>query len=446
MIREDVFKGILHLDFYSFQKETITAYISVLNNDISEMQKAMENALMIIESSLHILAYGVCLAILDFRILLVVLVFSGVAIFLPQITGKELSVRKKLQMDKLTEYLARTQDILRAFTNVNRQSDFYIMKYYNDKLVEAENGMEHYGKFRAFSVVLNGTAMYLIGIATFGVVGMLLISGEITIGTAAAALSYVDQFVFPVKDIMNCIGEIMAVRGIGDRLKTLIEQVNVERKRKLEVFEKAIEVQEAIVENQDFCLGAVSFLFEKNKKYVIIGGNGSGKSTFLKTISGRLPYKSGHIKIDDNELEDIDFSEICEVIEQNQHIYDASIQDNITLFGCYDMAESVKILGDHPKVQEILKKENATFLSGGEKQIVIIMKALASGKKIILMDEALSAVDSDLSEYVMDQILHLKDRTVISITHNRSEEHLKKYDCQIYMENGRVCEPLSKMS
>ncbi|XCP85243.1 ABC transporter ATP-binding protein [Roseburia hominis] len=438
LIRRDVFDGMLDLDFPEFQKESTATYISTLNNDISEMQKAMENVLMIIESSLHILAYGVCLAVLDVRILVVVLIFSGLASFLPGVTGKELSARKKRSLDKLAEYLERAQDILMAFTNVNRQSKPYIMKHYDEKLVEAEDSMEHYGKFRAFSVILNGTTMFLIGLATFGAVGVLLVQKEITIGTAAAALSYVDQFVFPVRDILNCIGEIMAVKGIWSGLGEVMNRKKPETKEIPQEFDKGIEVSQVSAQNGEFHLGEVSFVFEKNKKYAVTGGNGSGKSTFLKVLEGRLPYESGKIRFDRHELRNTDISQICEIIEQNQHVYDASIEDNITLFGCYDMKESKKILGGHPKVQYILQQENAKSLSGGEKQLVIIMKALASNRKVILMDEALSAVDTELSEYIMDRLLEMEDRTIIAITHNTAKEHLEKYSCQIRMADGKI--------
>lgn len=438
LIRRDVFHGFLNMDFFEFQKEETSAYIAVLNNDISEMQKALENVLMVIESTLHILAYAACLAFLDVRILIVVLAFSGLASFLPKITGKELSNRKKGSLDKLAEYLGRAQDILLAFTNVNKQSKPYIMKHYDEKLIEAEDSMEHYGKFRAFSVVLNGTAMFLLGIATFGIVGALLALREITMGTAAAALSYVDQFVFPVRDILNSMGEIMAVKGIWGRLEAVIDRKETKKKEIPQKFEKAVKVSHMSVQNGEFQLRDVTVSLEKNKKYVVTGGNGSGKSTFLKALSGRLPYKSGNIRYDDHELKDTDISQICEIIEQNQHIYDASVKDNITLFGCYDLERSRKILGDHPKVQYILQQENAKNLSGGEKQIVIIMKALASDKEIILMDEALSAVDSELAEYIMDRLLEMKDRTMIVITHNNRKSHLEKYHHQIHMECGNI--------
>lgn len=436
LMRRDVFAGMMRMDFCQFHQKAISSYVSMLNNDIAEMQKALENILMMAESSLHIIAYGVFLAILDWRILLVILFFSSMAILIPKVTGGELSERKKRNLDKRGEYLARAQDILSAFTNMNEKTRPYIQKHYDKKLIEAEDSMEYYGKYRAFSVVLHGTAMYLIGIGTFVIVGSLLIAKEITLGTAAAALSYVDQFVFPIKDILNCIAEVLSVKGVWKKLDEIISQSGSEKEH-IKDFRKEIKISKLAVRNKEFCMEDVTVTFEKNRKYVITGGNGSGKSTLLKAVRGYLPYESGSIQIDGQELRKYDISDICEMIEQNQSVYDASVTDNITMFGCYDIEKCMDVFGEHPKIKYILQQPNAKLLSGGEKQIVILLKAIASGKNLLILDEALSAVDRELSEYMTERILEMKDKTVIAVTHNCAKEHLAKYDFQIELKGGK---------
>lgn len=84
-----------------------------------------------------------------------------------------------------------------------------------------------------------------------------------------------------------------------------------------------------------------------------------------------------------------------------------------------------------------LNPKGITTLAGGYLGIVILLKAIASGKNLLILDEALSAVDRELSEYMTDRILEMKDKTVIAVTHNCSKEHLAKYDFQIELKGGK---------
>ena len=126
-------------------------------------------------------------------------------------------------------------------------------------------------------------------------------------------------------------------------------------------------------------------------------------------------------------------------INQNEHIFMDNFIDNCTVFNSYSLDKLKEVMTNVvPDIAQRLKdKDNCQTLSGGEKQIVAIMRMLTADTEIFLMDEPFSAVDMSTTELLQKELLSMGNKTIIMVTHKISDE-LKDFDEIILMESGRI--------
>lgn len=194
----------------------------------------------------------------------------------------------------------------------------------------------------------------------------------------------------------------------------------------------------------------ISLSFKRNRFYSIIGPNGSGKSTLLKNILKVLEPQKGTIYIDDTDLVTLRSREIAKrmsSVPQNTHIdFDFTVQD-IVLMGrnpyirrfqsesARDIQISKKAMLDTNTWE--LRDKNINEISGGERQRVIVARALAQEADIMLLDEPVSQLDIHHQLEVMDTLRILVDNsglTVISVLHDLNLA--AQYSDHIILLNG----------
>ena len=184
----------------------------------------------------------------------------------------------------------------------------------------------------------------------------------------------------------------------------------------------------------------------------VTGKSGAGKSTFIDLITGLLEATDGSIEIDDKllnkDLKPLWQSNIAYVPQQS-FIADDTITRNIA-FGVIDeeidrtkINESAKIAKVNDFVEKELIKgfdtiigENGIRLSGGQRQRLSIARALYFDHDVIILDEATSSLDAETEKEILENILKLKDKTIIMVTHRIST--LKGCDKIIFFQNGKV--------
>jgi len=203
--------------------------------------------------------------------------------------------------------------------------------------------------------------------------------------------------------------------------------------------------------NNNMILENISFSLKKNKYNVIIGKNGSGKSTILKLIVGLEKISGGQIFIDNEELvykrdELYKIRKKTGIVfqESNEHIIGETVAESL-IFGMENnriplekmkenMTKYVKLF----QLENIIDKKTVN-LSGGEKQKVALAGAVITEPEIILLDEVTEMWDKATKDK-MNGIIEefLKDgKTVVSVTHN--PEEIKRSDNIVFItEEGKI--------
>lgn len=184
----------------------------------------------------------------------------------------------------------------------------------------------------------------------------------------------------------------------------------------------------------------LNIVFYIGKKHLILGRSGSGKSTLLKILLGWFDYYDGQILYDGVDLRTIPGSHLnkdISYIDQNLFLFNDSIKNNITLYDNYD---DEKIRGslyesslnediEHmPDGIDTIVGENGNNISEGQKQRVVIARALIHGKSILFVDEGTSSLDKENSLRIEKTLLNNKKLTLVYIAHSITNESLKKFD------------------
>ena len=177
-----------------------------------------------------------------------------------------------------------------------------------------------------------------------------------------------------------------------------------------------------------------NFNINKGGKYAVIGKSGSGKSTIIKLLLGKLQSNQDKVLIDGNPLEiqdDINFSNEIGYVSQQTSIFSGSIRYNITLDDSYSDEEIWSILEKvclADRVRSLPDGLNhnlsnmGEILSGGEKQRLVLARVLIRNYPILILDEATSALDERTAVQIENNILADDKLTLIMISHHIQEE------------------------
>ena len=194
----------------------------------------------------------------------------------------------------------------------------------------------------------------------------------------------------------------------------------------------------------------VSFTINQGETLAIIGRTGSGKSTLLELISRLYDVQEGTINIDGKTLTDLNLNDLRSSIgyvPQDAFLFSDSIKENIK-FGTTQTSDEeiiafAKAASVHTNIiafnkgYDTILGERGITLSGGQKQRVSIARALIGKPKILLLDDSLSAVDTETEELILENLANLKSKTTTLIVSHRISS-AKNADKIIILDEGKI--------
>ena len=203
------------------------------------------------------------------------------------------------------------------------------------------------------------------------------------------------------------------------------------------------------LEKKHKSLDNVSFKIKPLDRVAVIGSNGSGKSTIIKLIMGYYNVSDGEVLHNGVNVLDINREYLrgkIAIINQKVVLFNRSIIDNIC-YGNNIPKEKVKEIIKNLHVMRVFKNQpqgletfaglHGSTLSGGQKQIIYLLRCYLSNKPIIIMDEPTAAVDSIHKKYIMRMIDEMaKKSTLIVVTHDA--EYAASFPTKIYIEDGKI--------
>ncbi|MBU3894493.1 ATP-binding cassette domain-containing protein [Serratia rubidaea] len=199
-------------------------------------------------------------------------------------------------------------------------------------------------------------------------------------------------------------------------------------------------------------LQGLSFSLRRGESIAIVGESGAGKSTLLKVMCGLIPPQQGDIVVDDGPIDYHQAHALFFLQSQEDILFNASVLQNITLFDedfdegrRAEIERSLRGLNLEPAIARLpggmnaLIRESHAGLSLGQRQRLLLARAMYSGRPVLVLDEPTANLDEETAQQVMDTLLaHCREqgKTLITVTH--SESVLPKFDRIYRMAEGRI--------
>jgi ATP-binding cassette, subfamily B, multidrug efflux pump len=299
----------------------------------------------------------------------------------------------------------------------------------------------------------------LIGLSNLVVIyagGLMYINGSIeSIGTIAQFILYINMLTWPVASLGWVSSMIQEAEASQKRINEFLE-TDPEIKNMVDYNSKIngqIEFKNVSFIYEDTNVQAlknISFSLEKGKTLAILGKTGSGKSTILTLISRLYDVNEGEVCIDGNAIKKINLNDLRDnisVVPQDAFLFSDSIKNNIK-FGKQDATdeevyEVAKKAAVHDNIinfaqgYDTVLGERGITLSGGQKQRVSIARAFLKEAPVLLLDDCLSAVDTETEEQILNNLLQLtQQKTTIIVSHRVSSA--KNADKIIILDEGQI--------
>lgn len=188
-----------------------------------------------------------------------------------------------------------------------------------------------------------------------------------------------------------------------------------------------------------------NYSFYKNKKYLLKGKSGSGKTTILKAIIREYDDYKGNIIINNDNIRNIEESSIFNniaYVAQNPHLFSATLRDNLTLFSdlytdeqIFEALNFVELSkwANEKSLDKVISNDTMK-ISGGEIKRVALARAMLMNKDILLLDEFSSGIDYQTLTNIENKLLKL-NKMIIYITHMDTNDLLDKFDEFIDLDN-----------
>jgi len=286
-----------------------------------------------------------------------------------------------------------------------------------------------------------------------------VINGQITLGTMLAIQYIVGQLNAPVEQFMSFIYSLQDVKISLERINEIHEGKNEES---TESQVKSFNSEKSVrIEHVDFkydphalkkTLEDVSFNIPEGKVTAIVGASGSGKTTLIKLMLGYYPVMSGSIFIAGRNINEYNLKwwrRHCGVVMQDGVIFSESIARNIAVDdGDIDVArleQAANIANIHNYVMGLPLKYNTLIgrdgigLSQGQKQRILIARAVYKNPDFIFLDEATNALDAKNERVIVENLYEFyKGRTVVVVAHRLST--VRNADQIIVVDGGKIVE------
>ncbi|MFL2613630.1 MAG: ABC transporter ATP-binding protein [Flavobacteriaceae bacterium] len=451
--------------FWHYQKLTQRFYknnrtgdlMSRISEDVSKVRMYVGPAFMYsintISLFIIVISYMISIApILTLYTILPLPILSFTIYKLSRIINEKSTLVQEV-LSKMSSSAQESFSGIAVIKSYNLHSKIY--NKFNDLAIESYQKNMSLVKVQAWFFPL---MILLIGCSNLIVIyigGNQYINNEIEIGVLAEFIIYVNMLTWPVAVVGWITSIVQQAEASQKRINSFLkEQPEIIDGKGVDKFIKGeIELNNVSLlypETQIVALKGVSLKISEGSTVGIIGNIGSGKSSILDIISRLYDPSEGSIKLDGVDMKEYTLDQIREnigYIPQNAFLFSESIEDNIR-FGAQkielkDIKEASKKAAVHRNIisfkdsYDTLLGERGVTLSGGQIQRISIARALIKNSKILLLDDCLSAVDTDTEEEILKNLKNISTKkTTVIVSHRISS--LKHADKIIVLENGKI--------
>ncbi|WBV56365.1 peptidase domain-containing ABC transporter [Chryseobacterium daecheongense] len=350
--------------------------------------------------------------------------------------------------NKIYELISSMQEIKLNNLEENKRNEW--QKIQTNIYLNNINKLKTTQKYESYRFIGFFQTILVIFVSSIAVMNQTL-----TIGSMLAIMFILGGINAPIGQLINFVLQYQLVKVSFERLNEIHNKPNEENLNKISYLEdiKDINIDNVSFsyDNSNYILKNISLKIPKGKTTAIVGVSGSGKTTLLKLILKFYQQQQGTILINDNTLEEVEntfWRSKCGVILQDSFIFSDTISYNISL---EENANQEKILNAIrlANVNDFVDKlplglstiigSEGIGISHGQKQRILIARAIYKNPDYLFFDEATNSLDSNNEVIIINNInRYFNGKTMIVVAHRLST--VKKADQIIVLDNGRIIE------
>ena len=439
--------------------------LSIITNDVDTISQSLDQAVSMFISSVCMLV-GVLIAmfVTAWQMALTVLLILPLMLIMLGILTKLAMPQFRKNQQYLGDINAKVEEnytghaVIKAFNAGKRMADDF----------EVSNKQMRFGVLRGQTIAgFMQPAMNFISYFAYAAVcvvgGLLIADGTkgVTFGTITAFMVYINLFQSPMSQLSQAAASLQMAAGASARVYDFLEQEELsnEEGKEYKLLKDGNKIK-GDVEFKNVRFGYTpdkiiipdfSAKVKAGMKVAIVGPTGAGKTTLVNLLMRFYEIDGGDITIDGVSIKDMPRSEVHDIfgmVLQDTWMFEGTVRDNI-LFSKTGVPDD--------KLEEILKEagvshyvhtlpggldcyiENETNISGGQKQLITIARAMAENSPLLILDEATSNVDTRTEELIQTAMDRLTEgRTSFVIAHRLST--IKNADLILVMRDGNIVE------
>lgn len=458
-LRNQLFTHLETLSWEYMSKHKVGDLMALATNDVTSVGQAggMGLVMLIDAVFMTMMTIGLMMVTIDPVLTLMAVMPLPIIALLVGFGGR--LVRSKFK--RVQEAFSHMTDMVQETFSGIRIIKTYTREAYHRQQFDAvneENYRENMSLIKMWGMVfpMVKTISAISLIITLAVGGNMVIDGHISVGKFVSFVSYIGMLTWP----MMAIGWVVNVmeRGYAS-LSRINEFLDIEPDIAFGTGTILSHEQLALrVENLCFSypnsttavLKDISFEVKKGEKVGLIGRTGSGKTTLTHLLMKNWPLTSGNIYIENSDIQTLtkaDIKAYFAVVPQDNFLFSRNIEENIRFFeegvSKADVLHAAGIANVHDEIMsfelnyDTLLGERGVNLSGGQKQRISIARALCKKSELIVLDDALSAVDTKTEEAILRHLKEaLSDQTALIIAHRISA--IKDCDLILVLEDGQI--------
>jgi ATP-binding cassette subfamily B protein len=459
-MRRDLFARLSSLPVSYFDSRKVGDIISVISYDIDTLNASLSSDLLQALTSILTVAGSLAMMLtISPRLLLVFGLTVPVSIVFSRYRAKKvrpLYRRRSAKTGELNGYMEESAAGIKTIKVYNQEAYFLgCFDQKNDDAMEAAYQADRFASITGPSVnFINNLSLALVSI--FG--ALLYMVGGFTLGSLSSFVLYSRKFSGPINEFANITSDLQSAMAAAERVFRLMDEMpeTADRPGAAELHAIRGHVR---MEHVDFgyvpgkpVIHDLSLDVAQGSVIAIVGPTGAGKTTLINLLMRFYDVDSGSIAIDGYDVRDIQRRSLRKaytMVLQDAWLFHGTIFENIA-YGSRDasreeVVRAARLAKIHdyilslPEGYDTLLSNNAVSLSKGQRQLLIIARAILMDSKILLLDEATSNVDTQTEKQIQSAMLHLMSgRTCFIIAHRLST--IQNADRILVLSEGRILE------
>ena len=463
-MRSELFAKLMMMPMAFFNQTKFGRIISRMTSDIDSVRAGVQEvAFVLVVQGLQMSASAALMAWYDWKLFSLMVLLAPIIWFLNKNYQQEMARR----MRKVQESWSRVSSTLAESVSGIRVTQAFVRHEVNagffQKLIDT-HGENNVGVAQASAVFVPllqlKSQLFLGAMALLGAFGALRWHGwlHMEVGDLVMFFFLANLFFDPIQNIGNQLNQALMAMAGGERLFRMLDQKpewqDAVHAKTLPAIQGRVEFQSVNFEYKAGrpVLENISFVVESGQSVALVGHTGSGKTTLVGLLQKFYLPVSGKVLVDGFDLNSVTSDSLRSQmgsVQQNNFLFSGTVLDNIR-FARPEATEAdvratlksldcLDLLDDLPQQLQTVVTERGASLSFGQRQLVCFARAMLANPRIVVLDEATSAIDS-VTEARLQKALDilLRGRTAFIVAHRLST--IRKANLVLVLDQGKIVE------